>query len=124
MAMHGLTTWIESVAHDTVNGLRVLRRAPSFALAMVTVIALGVGATTTIFALLDTLVLKDLPVRDPASLVYFKDPSFSYPIFQQVKARGREVVSGVAAWNVDRFSVQWRDALEPTDVRPASGELY
>jgi len=119
-----LSPWIESVWQDTAYGLRLLRRAPSFALAMVTVIALGVGATTMIFALLDALVLKELPVRDPARLVYFKDPSFSFPIFQQVKARGTAVLSGVAAWSVDRFSVQWRDALEPTDVLIASGDFY
>ncbi len=116
--------WFESVVQDASYGLRLLRRAPAFAAAMIVVIALGIGATTTIFALLDALVLKDLPVRDPATLVYFKDPSFSYPIFQQVKARSTAVLSGVAAWDFDRFSVQWNEALEPTDVLSASGEFY
>jgi predicted permease len=119
-----LAPWCESAAQDVAYGLRLLRRTPSFAIAMVTVIALGIGATTTIFALLDALVLKDLPVRDPDSLVYFKDPAFSYPIFQQVKARSSAVLSDVTAWDVDRFSVQWSEALEPTDVLSASGEFY
>lgn len=119
-----LAPWIESVAQDVSYGLRLLRKGPSFAGAMVTVIALGIGATTMIFALLDALVLKDLPVRDPAGLVYFKDPAFSYPVLQQVQARSTAVLSQVAAWDVDRFNVQWRQSLEPTDVLSATGEFY
>ena len=55
----------------------------SFTGAFVLVMALGVGATTAVFALVDGLVLRDLPVSRPDRLVYFSAPSFSYPIFSR-----------------------------------------
>ena len=63
--------------------------------------ALGVGATTAVFALVDGLVLKDLPVSPPDRLVYFSAPSFLYPIFSEVKARSTDVLGSVAAWSVE-----------------------
>ena len=97
---------------------------PGFAAAMIIVMGLGIGATTAVFSLLDNLVLKSLPVPNPESLVFLEKPAFSYPIFQEVEARLRELLSGIFAWNIDRLSVQWLDELEPSDVLTASGQFY
>ena len=58
--------------------IRMIRRAPAFTGAFVLVMALGVGATTAVFALVDGLVLKDFPVSWADRLVYFSAPSFLY----------------------------------------------
>ena len=116
--------WIESIGQDARYAVRTLRRAPAFAAAMILVTALGISATTAIFGLIDGLVLADLPVREPARLAWFKDPAFSYPIFTAVRARSAALFSGLFAWNVERRSVQWREAAEHADVLAASGGFY
>ena len=116
--------WLESVWRDVAYACRLIVFRPGFAAAMIIVMGLGIGATAGVFRLLDNLVLKSLPVRDPARLAYLENPAFSYPIYQEVRARTRELFSGVFAWNIDRMSVQWTDTLEPADVLMASGQYY
>src|SRR5512134_3097821 len=52
-----LAPWVESVVQDIAYALRTLGRAPAFAGAMIVVMALGIGTTTGVFALIDALVL-------------------------------------------------------------------
>jgi len=116
--------WLESIWQDTVYALRVLRRAPAFAAAIVLVMALGIGATTGVFSLLDGLVLRSLTVSEPERLVYFTRPSFSYPIFEGVSASSGHIFASFSAWNMESANVQWNDELEPTEVLAASGNFY
>lgn len=69
-AMYGWT-WFESLVADLRYALRTMRRNPGFASAAVLSLALGIGANTAIFSLLDSILLKTLPVRDPARMVQF-----------------------------------------------------
>jgi predicted permease len=62
------TLWLEQFVQDIRHGLRNLRRAPAFTLVAVASLALGIGANTACFSLLDGLLLKRLPVRDPEEL--------------------------------------------------------
>ena len=119
-----IAPWLDSVWQDGMYALRMFRRAPVFTGAFVLVMALGVGATTAVFALVDGLVLRDLPVNRPDRLVYFSAPSFSYPIFTEVKARSTEVLASVAAWSVEDEYVAWTQQLEPSEVLTASGGFY
>src|SRR5205823_3284330 len=61
-------TWIQDVIHDLGNGLRRLRMAPAFTSATVLTLALGIGATTSIFTLVHAVLLKALPVVNPGEL--------------------------------------------------------
>ena len=63
------TRWVEDLAQDVRYGSRVFRRNPSFTIAAVVSIALGVGASTAIFTLVDATMLKALPVGEPDRLV-------------------------------------------------------
>ena len=57
--------WIDSVGQDVAYAFRLLRRAPGFSAAMILVMAIGIGAATAIFGLIDRLLLKSLPGREP-----------------------------------------------------------
>jgi len=60
---------LDSLIQDTRYAWRRLRSAPAFTIATVVTLALGIGATTAIFTLVHAVLLKSLPVRDPAELV-------------------------------------------------------
>lgn len=116
-AEDSLAAWryafIDSLVQDVRYGLRALRRAPVFTTTAALTLALGVGATTAIYTLLDGILLRSLPVRDPASLVAFgsrdsigireadapheRDATlFSYPLYRDFEQHA-DVVSDLAA---------------------------
>jgi predicted permease len=93
--------WLEQTVQDLRYGLRSLRKSPGFTTVAVLTLALGIGANTAIFSLLDGLVLRDLPVPHPEQLVRFgvHSPgddytSLSLPVFQEF-ARSQKVFSSV-----------------------------
>jgi macrolide transport system ATP-binding/permease protein len=65
--------WFEDFLKDLRLAIRQLRKAPGFATVAVLSLALGIGANTAIFTLIDAVLLKSLPVRDPGSLVLLGD---------------------------------------------------
>jgi putative ABC transport system permease protein len=116
--------WLDALRMDVGYAFRALRRNPAFACAVIVVTSLGIGATTSVFGLLDALVLEPLPVQRPERLVYFGSPSFSYPVFTEVRARGQEIFSDVAAWNLESVHVDYHGELEPAEILMASGTFY
>jgi predicted permease len=90
---------------------RSLRRAPVFALAAALTLSIGIGATTAIFTVLDTVLLKPLPYRDPGRLagVWFSLPAMGFNAAPQSASsyftfrRFSHLVDGIAV--VDRASV-------------------
>ncbi len=62
--------WIETVQHDLRYALRGLRRSPGFTAVAGLSLALGIGANTAIFSLIDTVLLQLLPVREPQQLMF------------------------------------------------------
>ncbi len=83
--------WLESIFIDLRYALRMMRRAPLVTSVAVLSLALGIGANTAIFTVLDALLLKLLPVKDPRQIVMLywtakdqvrPDDSFSFPMFE------------------------------------------
>src|SRR5262245_4156110 len=103
--------WEDAMIQDLRFGARMLFKQPGFTLIAVLSLALGIGANTAIFSLLDAVLLKSLPVQEPEKLVLFGKGEetglntgfpnkswdlFSYPFYQEVQQRN-EVFSEVAA---------------------------
>jgi predicted permease len=61
--------WLERLVRDLKYGARTLWRSPSFSLVSVVVMALGIGATTSLFTIVRAVLLRPLPFRDPGTLV-------------------------------------------------------
>jgi predicted permease len=73
--------FMRTLVSDLRHALRVFVRAPSFALAVVAVLALGIGANTAIFSIVNAVLLRPLPFDDPARLVrlFHTPPQTSFP---------------------------------------------
>jgi predicted permease len=73
--------WLEALLQDLRYTARTLRRSPGFAFTAVSVIALGIGATTASFTLLDYVLLRPLPFAEPGRLVmlYETQPTIGIP---------------------------------------------
>jgi putative ABC transport system permease protein len=114
---------LDQVSHDIRFALRQFRRAPGLTLAAVLALACGIGGITTVFTLVDEVVLRPLPVAAPDELVYLRYPSFSYPMFEQIRDRGR-MLRGVFAWESRMLHVAWTNEPEQTSMMLVTGAFH
>jgi putative ABC transport system permease protein len=110
---------LDMLWQDLRYAARVLRRDKTFALAAIASLALGIGANTAIFQLLDAIRLRTLPVDRPHELIEVRIPAgtdrtgsfngrrpiLTYAIWEQIEKR-QQVFSGVFAWSSARFNTQ------------------
>src|SRR5947209_597373 len=102
--------WLESTLQDFRYAARTLRKTPAFTLASIATLALGIGANTAIFQLLDAVRLRSLPVAEPHRLAriqignghgfgvtHYPD-NLSYPLLQQIRGH-QQAFSGILAWD-------------------------
>jgi predicted permease len=132
--------WLEQIAQDTVYGLRAMLRSPGITLVALLSLALGIGANTAIFSLIDALMLRSLPVKNPQELVIFgsgldngisdafpNNELYSYPFFREMQKRN-EVFADVAAassmLNLVHGTVEGHLAPEPMHIKLVSGSYF
>src|SRR6185437_14650282 len=122
---------LETFWQDVRYALRMLRKSPAFTAVAVLTLALGIGANTAIFTVLDGLILRDLPVPHPEQLVRFGAhtpgddyASVSLPMFEEIM-RDQDVFSGAfAIEGGPLMNVEANGELLRAKVDPVSGTYY
>ena len=114
----------DELADDLRNGTRQIARNPGFTAIAVLTLALGIGANTALFSIFNSLILRPLPVRDPGRLALLTNGSWSYPIWQEIRAREADLFDGTFAWSAQRFDLSAGGQSEPVDGAYVSGRLF
>ncbi len=142
---------LETLSQDLRYGARQLRRSPGLTAVIVLSLALGIGANTAIFSLINAVMLKTLPVKQPEQLVLLDwatqgawpgfvnlmrgnmeqdgsgrttSTSFSYPVFEQFRALNT-VFSGTCAFvTPERLNVGVNGQAGMTDGELVSGDYF
>src|SRR5580658_4459940 len=132
--------WLESLGQDALYGLRAMLRSPGITAVALLSLALGIGANTAIFSLMDAVMLRSLPVRDPGKLVLLGEGNvggitnnfgfnrlYSYPFYRQLQKQN-QVFSDTAAifslTNDVHGFVEGRSEPEPMQVQLVSGTYF
>src|ERR1700733_1286866 len=99
---------LHDLTADLRYALRGFRSSPGFTVIAIASLALGIGANTAIFSLIDAVMLKTLPVSHPEQLVQLsmgeRRTSFSNPLWEQIRDR-QDVFSGIMAYGSNKFNL-------------------
>src|ERR1700761_7490914 len=119
--LHGRWLWADRLWRDLRFALRGLAAKPGFALTAILTLALGVGANTAVFSVMNAVLLRSLPVEDPERLVYLQTSSppqrtgtidshdtFSYPVYDALRRQNGPLseVIAVGALSTDKVNVR------------------
>jgi len=116
------------VSHTLRDAIRALRATPLVSAVALLSLAFGIGANTAIFSLVNSLLLRSLPVREPARLVLVtygdETPrSWTNPIWEEIRARP-ELFGGALAWGSARFDLAQGGETELVNGAWASGGFF
>ncbi len=113
---------------DLRDGLRALRATPVVSAVAVLSLALGIGANTAIFSLVNALMLRSLPVREPQRLVQLmtgpERTSWSNPLWEELRARDRQLFDGAFAYSGQRFNLSRGGEAQLVPGVMASGAYF
>jgi MacB-like periplasmic core domain len=127
---------MQTLRQDIAYALRQMRQSPVFTLTAVLTLALGIGATTAIFSLIHTVMLKSLPVVDPSSLYRIGDGGdccvegspqenwgmFSYPFYEEMKKNTPEFAE-LAAFQAGGWQISTRRSDSDHEAKPLHSEF-
>jgi predicted permease len=94
-----ISVWLEELLQDVRYGLRMVRNSPGFAAVAILTLALGIGANTAIFSLIDAVMLRSLPVAKPSELVLLKWSALNSPRIQGYMTSGDCIMMRFGAAN-------------------------
>ena len=127
------TRWLEDLFQDIRFALRMLRKNPGFAAVALLTLALGTGATTVMFTVVNGVLLKPLPYPNPSKLFVLQEKTeqatrfgnlwaFAYPNFLDCKRESRSQT--MAAWRFDGGAIRGTARAEYVDARQVSFDLF
>ena len=128
---------VETLWQDLEFGLRLLRFNPAFAAAAILSLALGIGANTAIFQLLDAVRLRTLPVKNPEQMVKInidhrngasgnfttRYPELTYGQWEKIRAQ-QQAFSSVSAWRPNLFNISPGGEVHNVQGLWVSGEFF
>ena len=122
---------VDALWQDVRYAVRAYRRTPGFALVVVVTLALAIGANTAIFSLLNALVLRDLPVRDPHTLVQVStvtpaqgESYLTFAMFRELSAQQRVFTSVIGVSGNSGVTVNDSGTIMRGLLWAATGNLY
>jgi predicted permease len=130
---------MNSLLQDVRYALRQLRKSPGFTITVVLTLALGIGANTAIFTVVDQALLRMLPVEKPKQLVRFhwsggfsgsmssfggdSGNYFSYPMYKDLREQN-QVFQGILAADRASVGVSWHNQAESKDAEVVTGNYF
>lgn len=125
---------IDDLRRDLRIAVRSLRATPVVTAVAILSLALTIGANTAIFSILNALILRTLPVHEPARLVHLTDSvltdagvtrvrAWSYPVFAQIR-RAPHVFGDTTAWSFVRFNLASGGEVQPVEGLWADGAFF
>ena len=124
--------WLDYLTQDVRYALRAFRRQPGFTAAVVGTLALGIGANTAMFSVVDTLLLRPPPFEDPGRLVliHASRPAqqqaqlpLSYPNFVDLRARNH-AFAALSAWTMGEMTLIGRGTPEQVQFAMTTANLF
>src|SRR5262245_6019614 len=120
---------VDEARFNLILALRNFRATPTVVVVAVLSLALGIGANTAIFSIIDSLLLRQLPVKDPEQLALVTDDSpyhvrvWSYPVWSEIRDR-RDLFETSAAWSFTQFNLASGGETDFVDGMWASGSIF
>jgi predicted permease len=121
--------WLESLAQDLRYGVRSLAKNPGFAAVAILTLALGIGANTAIFSVVNGVLLKPLPFDHPEEIVWFQDiePKSIWPLSAPEFVAYRDqnhTLSQIAAYRINNFTLTGRGPAESLRVDVVTPQYF
>jgi predicted permease len=125
------TRWLEDWVYDTRFALRAMRRTPGFTAAAILTLAIGIGATTAVWSIVDALLMRALPITSPAELHAIRragndvdDYVISYPTLVRMQAALPDSVGLGGMGSAARMYASIGDRPEAVLAQPVSGRWF
>ena len=125
---------LDALAHDVRYAVRSLRRAPVFTITAILTLALGIGATTAVFSLINGLLLRVLPVQDPHRLATISSESaikrgllagggWNYPMWDRFRDRA-QAFDGAFVWMPQRLNLGLGGEMQLVDGLVTTSDFF
>jgi predicted permease len=137
--LRGRHAWLDSLMRDLRFGLRSLRQSPGVAISAILTLALGVGANTAVFSVMNAVLLRSLPVADPSRLFYLNttqpprgtgtidsNETISYAVFDTLRKQGGGLASlmAYAPLSSPKVGVRIEGHPEEAEADMVSGNFF